>query len=418
MIRKLEFKIDWLFLFLLILPLFYYIGMDTRGPQTEFFQFSIIFLLALMHVNKWFGAFLGWSLFQFLFFKDMPQNSMALNNLFLGAVAYQIIFLFSEKIEVKKYALALYIVLGINLVWCVRQYYQIDPIFQMANQQFQTKFTEYQGFFGLPAFLGNFVAIISPLAFLLTPWLLPFCVAGIIVSKSTFSALAFLCGVLFYLWFHKRLSFWILLVVGILSFSFYAIKYDYPTGEFSRRLKVWQMVERISFQKPILGHGIGSYESLLIGEVTPDHDLVITKNPEDLRKFIAGYAAHKGHDNAAIEILKENHTADWNKILQARGLDFQLWKQAHNDFLEAFHDGGILGLIFIFGYIVDMFKRFFQWGRKDKIATALIGSLIAIIIVANGHFPFHLTRLAGPCLVVMVLLDITLLRLKTAKEEW
>lgn len=423
MIKNIKLKIDWLFWFIILLPTFYIVGMDERSAQLQFFQFSVIALLAVMHVNKWFGALLGWCLFQFLFFKDAPIFSGALNNLFLAALAYHIIVLYSEHKEIKKYFKAFYILLGINILLCLRQYYQADPVFMMAEQDHQKVFTEYPGFFGLPAFLGNFTAAVLPLAFSLTPLLLPFCLVALYFSKSTFSVLAALCGGLFYLWFKHRRCFWAFLIIGGLSCGVYVLKYDLPTGQFGRRIEVWKMVERFSFQKQFVGHGIGSFQSQSIFETSPSGKLAVINSLDDFKAFLSEAAL----SNKTPELLPEIsafkgsvyplEVKEFKKKLQGKGMDFERWQNVHNDFLEAFFETGFIGLFLIFGFIFDFFKRFIEFGKKDSFAVALMGSLVAIIIVSIGHFPFHMARLGGPFVVLLALLDVALIHNKLDKEE-
>ena len=142
MIRKINSKVDWLLWFLILLPTFYIYGKDTRFVQMNFFQLAVMAALAFFHSNKWLGAFLGWCLFQFIFFKVTFTNPLAINNLFLGILLYHFIVRTTPREDFKKY---FYVFLGLivlNLLWCVRQYFQMDPIFSMKEWQHQRVFSD------------------------------------------------------------------------------------------------------------------------------------------------------------------------------------------------------------------------------------------------------------------------------------
>lgn len=415
--RVINFKIDWLFWFILLSPLFFIAGTDLRMSQTMFFQFSVMFLVAIFNVNKWFGAFLGWSVLQYLFFQGISPDTTALNNLFLASVAYQMIVLFCDPDDIKKYFKVFMVVVVLNMAWCLRQFLQSDPVFSMMNYQVQNSFSEFPGFFGLPAFLGNYVSVMVPIALAVNPYLVLVCIAGLLISKSTFACAAALASALFYFWFRKRFVFWLILAVGGFAFCIYTLKFDYPTGQFSRRLVVWESVEKLSFRTPFLGNGIGSFQSLLVGEETNTKKLIVTKHEEKIKPFLVDRLKETGNEDLIPAIQEKNDIGEIKALLQTRGLDFERWQNVHNDFLETFYESGLIGMFFVFGYILNLFKRFFEWGRDCPVTVALMASFVGILVVSIGHFPFHLTRIASCYLVIMALLEVSLLQAQKVKEK-
>src|SRR3990167_1698977 len=263
-------------------PLFYITNQDLRIVQTSFFQCSVIVLVGLMHVNKYLGFFLIYCAFQSLFVKQGDTSTGT--NIVFGLVAYQFIVKCSNVSEFKKYFYALIAVLILNCFWCLRQYYNLDPIFSMVDQNHQKIITEPAGFFSLPAFFGNYAAVLAPISMVTWYWPIVFVVAGLFLSKSSFSVIAGTSGVLFFLWFRKRIYFWVVLLVLGLASGFYIIKYDLPGGQFNRRLNIWKLVEREAFTKQFFGHGIGSYKNSFFVEVTPSHETYRAADQEWIKK--------------------------------------------------------------------------------------------------------------------------------------
>lgn len=414
MIREFRLKIDWLFWFIVLLPTFYLVGKDLRQVQMNFFQIGAMLLVGIMHVNRYVGIFLIWCLFQFVFFPRSPEQGIALQNVLCGALVYQFIVLFYKKEGFRKYLWAFFGILALNLLWCVRQMFQMDPIMSNSQPWNLNYFTEFPGFFGLPAFLGNYAAAILPLTFALNWFLFPLALAALFLSKSTFSVLAGLASCLFFFWFRKRIVFWGILLIGGIAFGTYAIKYDLPTGEFGRRLNCWKYVEQESFKTQFFGHGIGRYRDFIILEATPSHQFLTTWNPEEVLGFMASQATLNNKPELAEKIIQTKLIN--GRELQKNGMDMQVWEYVHNEFLQAFFETGLIGLAIICLYIWDIFRRFFEYGRKNLYALSFVSSFLAILIVSFGHFPFHLARLAGPFVVIMALLEIALLEL-TAKKE-
>lgn len=416
MIRSFNFKIDWTLLFILLLPTFYIMNVDLREAQTSFFQIAVVLLVAVTHVNRYIGYFLIWVVFQHTVLKlDVDEGQLF--NLFLGAVVYHFLVKFSKPSEFKKYFWVFGWLLLINCVWVVRQMYQADPIFSMHDQEVQRIFSDFSGFFGLPAFLGNFGAVVAPLAFYSSFTFLPLAFIAVYYSKSTFSAVALLSGVLFYLWFKKRIVFWVMLVVMGLSCLIYAVKVDYPTGQFDRRLKVWQIIEKLSFRQQFTGHGLGKLKDFYVFEISPSHNMIATENTGTLKQFFVKEASRTGDNQFISEVIKENDLSKVRDLFRKHEMGIEQWAQAHNEFLQVFFETGFIGVLIVIFYIVDLFKRFLKYGKKSRVVLALMSAFVGILVVSLGHFPFHLARLTGSYLVIMAFLDLSLLVCQKSSEN-
>lgn len=422
MTRTFTFKFDWLLLFILLVPTYYVWGMEMRQAQMLFFQDAAIFLLAFAHINKYIGGFLFLALVQTYITKNTDLQQTHLFNLFFGAIIYQFIVKFMNIEEIKKYWWAFCALILLNLAWCGLQHFQIDPIFQMRDQQFQQTFTEYSGFFALPAFLGNYVAPLVPVCLSLNYFLVPAALLCLVISKSSFSLAAAYFASLFYYWFRKRLVFWILLIVGGAGLIFYAVKIDFPTGQFTRRLKVWKLVTRVALMKQWIGYGLSNYRQFTVAEVTPTHEVLITnaKNVGGILGFVSDEANKYGKPEI-VEFIKTRNKDNFNilelnQVMQKNGMDFHDWKPVHNDFLEVLFEMGIFGLLIVIGYLVDMFRRFWRYGRDNLPCLTMASALVAIIVVTFGHFPFHIARLAGPYVVLLAIFEACLIRAQQSEE--
>lgn len=414
MTREFKLRIDWLFWFIILLPTFYMVNKDWRHVQMNFFQIAAMVLIGVMHVNRYVGLFLLWCVFQFVFFTRIPEQGLILQNVLYGALIYQFVALFCQKENFKKYFWAFSGVLILNVFWCVRQIYQSDPILTNSEYWNLNYFSEYSGLFGLPAFLGNYAAAILPLSFVLSWTLFPFALIALFFSKSTFSVLAALAAALFYFWFRKRLVFWAILLIGSIGFGVYAVKYDLPTGEFGRRLKCWQIVEREAFKKQFFGHGIGKYKDFHVFEMTPRHDFFATHDLAMFPGFVIEQARLNGKPEIGQQIIETKMIKE--EDLEKAGMDIHRWESVHNEFLQAFYETGFVGLSFILLFIWDVFRRFTSYCRNSHLALGLVSSFLAILIVSFGHFPFHLARLAGPFVAIMGLMEAVLIDGKRSRE--
>ncbi len=413
MTREFKFKFDFLFWFLILIPTFYIAGSETRSIQLEFFKIAVIAMVAFFHSNKYIGLFLGYLVFQFIFFKDMIGQSTVIPNIFFACLLYHFIVKYGKLS--KNYLWAFYGILIMNVCWMALQAWNIDPLWSVIDKDKLPIMSEYAGWFALPAFLGNYAAAVLPFAFLLNPYLLPFALIALFYSKSSFSVLAALAGALFFLWFKKRIFFWITLLTLGTAGMFYIFKSDLPGGQPNRRFRVWSVILKEAFTRQFFGHGIGSYGTKYrLIEVSPFFNNGIVTNSKEFLDFLSTQAALKGDQDlvnliSTIPPEKFNITTELKlkKILESRGLNIGEWSQAHNEFIQLFFDLGLVGIFIIGAYIFDIFRRFYLYANTD-ISLALMSSFISILIISFAHFPFQIARLSGSFVSIMALLDLSL----------
>lgn len=421
MTTKIDFKIDWLALFILLVPTFYVTGMDLREVQSSFFQLSVFALIAMIHCNKYIRYFLLITLFQYVAFPNLPINIHQMQGLFLGALAYHLIVKLADYARLKYYLWIMVGLLVFNCFWALLQAYQIDPIFIVRDMDKQPDgFRDYIGFFGLPAMFGNYGAVLLPISFALMPVTAGFSLISLWMAKSTFSVLAAVAGSGFFLWYRKRILFWIFTTIGIGITLSYILTTDMPSGQFPRRLKAWQKILVEAFKNQWMGHGFGSLsQKYFFAEVTPTHNIRMTNTEPELLNFLK----EEAKDNkGAMEFLS---TVDPNKLnqnfvrpqigglfsntLQNFKMDVHAWKEVHNEFIQIFFELGIFGLIAMLAYIIDMFRRFYLYGRKSPFCITIGASFLAVVIISFGHFPFHVARLATPFLIIAAFFELGLL---------
>lgn len=421
MIAEYKFKIDWTFIFLMFAPIFYIAGSDLRNAQVYFFQMASFMLVGMMHANKYVGLFLVYAVLQNIFMNI--TDSGHLFNLFLGAVVYQFIVKCSNPKEIKKYMGVYLGILVLNIIWCARQKLNVDPLFTMMEFQKQQIISEPSGFFGIPAFLGAYSALVTPFCFVLGGMWYPLvllCAAGVILSKSSFAIVAFSVGVMFFLWFRNRILFWIAGALLLTAGSIYVFKYDMPGGEFFRRTNAWKIIEKESYQKPLFGHGLGDLQRQIFLEVSPSHNNYHPVNPEQIRDVFVYETDKEGKPELRDWVRNNFRLNDMGQLksrLEEQGMSFQVWKEAHNEFLQTFYELGLGGLLIIALYFADLGKRFWRYGRKSEVLLALAASVLTILVTSLGHFPFHVARLAGPSICVLAFFDFLLIEARRVSES-
>lgn len=411
--REIKFRFDWLLWFLILLPTFYVVNKDLRHAQMNFFQISIFLMLALTHVNRWIGLFLGWSVFQFVFFPDMEGQAVVVQNIFFGSLLYHFVVKYAGNL--KKYFWALFGVLALSTLWSLLQKFQIDPIFSPSTPELQTIFSDLSGFFALPAFFGNYAAAVFPLCVFLNPLLGLLVIPAMMISKSSFSILAVLMGLLFILWYKRRIFFWIALVLSLLIGSFYIVKYDSPSGQFSRRFKAWHLILREGFRKQFFGHGLSSYGNEYgFFECVQNHKMAMIRDGKQLGEFVISQAVEMKIEPVVQYMIDRRgkiiNMIELQNFANKNGLGFEPWGQCHNEFLEVFFELGLLGLFLLLGFIFNIFKRFHAIKHKDYELIVLMASFISICVISFAHFPFQVARLAGPFIVIVAFLETKLLR--------
>jgi len=217
---------------------------------------------------------------------------------------------------------------------------------------------ELVGFSGSPDQIGTFFALTLPIT-LHTFWPLVFLsLAGLVVSKSSFAAVAGIISGLIYLFFIKK-WFVVSLVLCILFSGVFFLKVDkLKSADFQTRFRVWE-------------HSIKTTLEGKIRIEIDDRKLQIETNPwvgfgfgNFLRLF--PYVPAKIVDNK-FNYRNEKFT------------------HAHNDFIEAFFELGYLGLICMIGLVGNFIRKF--WRIKYDNEAVLYFSCISVYLLNSlGNF--------------------------------
>lgn len=214
-----------------------------------------------------------------------------------------------------------------SILWCL-QNLGLD-IMQLAGKHFAftVRALDFAGTLGNKDFLAACMAISIPM-FFRKKWF--WCLIGIlpilIILKTTMAALAVICASIFWiLKSNKDYGIFVIFGIYILSLLFF-IFIDFGDG--GERMIWWNKVFMGWKGWIWLGGGFGTYPL-------------------------------------------------WSHI-----------EHAHNDYLEAFYDGGIVCIFIIMGFVYTFIRKAIRVSNKRDII--IYASLVAVGINAIGNYPFHL----------------------------
>jgi O-antigen ligase len=279
------------------------------------------------------------------------------------------------------------------------------------------------GMLALPSFLGMVFAMTAPVIMTIHPALVIVSLIGILISKSAFTALAAGAGILFFVrgaypnfWKKAR---WLLIIIPVLLVP--VVKRGVSGQEMSRRLHVWPMVASKAFHNMFTGVGAGNAQETMFLEFQDEKSggahtyFQVDVKPENERvlKDKILEIAHKANiDTTRLENVHFKHPAGAFVLirevideLRGRRLGGFLWSHSHNEYLQIFLQFGLLGLILMGGYLWDMCSRYRQTMLKSRETIALMGSLIAIMILGCAHFELYMAKTGCLIIVLMALLD-------------
>ena len=332
--------------------------------QELFFRFGVLFLFCLSLLVRplrfvplyVFGAFLAYFLLtsSILGF-DLKMRSQ-LMNIGMGILFIKIVSEVSYESIVK---LAGWFFLGVvclNLLLCAMQYYGVDPL--MSNPENMGAMDRVVGFMKIKVHLGIMAAIFAPFIFLINPFLVVLCLPLIFFSQSSVAAGVFALSIGFLSYFKMGKKLFVLSLLVILSTcGVFIFLYDMPGGQFFERFKIWHKTLEFALKtNPLIGCGIGAFSK-------------------------------------------------WAPTTMQGNGEPILWPWVHNEYLQMFFEGGIAALFLIAVYLKKCFRRVYSV-LSDPEYRAVFASLLTVFAVSVFHFPFHLARLAIPCLFVMALYEL------------
>ena len=400
---------DLVLLLIGITPIFWF------GPQPDFMSQQLYFMhymaalmLACVLCNRWLGGFLMLTLaHKFLIPAQMAAWIDYVLPLSIGCLIYHLVFTYYKG---KKYPYVVLALLIFNLAIAGLQALRLPYLSQQL--------LEPDGMLSLPSFLGMVFAMTAPIILTIHPALIVVSLLGIIISKSAFSALAFIAGVFFYAWsvYPKKRKIFVCLVIVMLAIV-PVVKHGYKSDELSRRLHVWPMVASKAFHSMWTGVGAGNDCRTMFLEFSHEgrhyyfQVNVKPENQEVLKHKILNIAKMEGMNTDRLENVFFKQPDIFPIIgniqddLRGQGMNGYIWGHCHNEYLQLFLNFGVLGLVLLAGYVWNMWQRYRRTFLKSKETIALMGSAIAIGILSMAHFPFYLPKTVCLIIVFMAILD-------------
>ena len=237
-------------------------------------------------------------------------------------------------------------------IYSIYQYFGYDQIFQKyieVPENFKTVNGVVPPHYKMVSLMGNpfltskYIAIVSPL-FLLGSLryklMYPVCFFAVILCNTVVSTVAMMAGLLLFISRYGRVPLIsAVLILGSIAYSVFMLKFK-GSLSLDGRIGFWYILFMDAHKNFLTGTGLGSILN---------HQY-----------FIGG------------ELLKE----------------------AHNEFLQAYREGGLVLLSISLGYLVSLFRRI-------KSSNVFVPSLVAFLIVCLGGFPlqFGATLLLGILIV-------------------
>lgn len=405
------------FFFLLISPIFYSTILsvsDIREQQFWVLLIGAAFFVGINHYNRIFGYAILYALAHLaLFQRPAYLNNMA--QILAHAIVYDTV---ARYYDGKNYKWALLAILSFNLALAALQATGND--FLLENTLVSKIDLQSSGLMTLPVYLGLYAAITAPIIFLINPWLIILSAAGIIFSRSSFAAIAFVVAMSFYFWQMRSriLKFWIPAVICALIY--FVGFYDARTGQFERRLHIWKMASSVIAGNPWGGWGLGSYDHYIrfaeIGN-SPSSRKYIVYQPHKkeqvdafMNKIEQVAAEEFGEEKAKAlyELQSLDETVNW---FRKNGSDIYFWQDPHNGYLLAWFELGFPAVILIIWYCFDMWRRYrikfasLAHPLMGKDFIALFSSFIATAIASFAHFAIQIPRLSFTIVILFAILD-------------
>ncbi|MFA6972859.1 MAG: hypothetical protein WC208_15865 [Gallionella sp.] len=241
-------------------------------------------------------------------------------------------------------------------------------------------------------------AMTAPAFFRRRRWfLLPIILAGLALSGSFQGVLAF-CLVAF-VWsiinlrkakdsFKKIVAvvLWLILLAGCFVTYVKPINYQVLRQE---RLVIWEASLKIASVKPIMGWGFNQYQTV-VPLITSWKFL----SPANQNMIYAQIPNKKDFERAVQKVSKEKNYFTGNSQRH------NLYIQAHNEYVEWFFTGGLVGLLIALTFLARLLYRSLK--MIDKVP--FYGLLSASIVCFFG-FSWHLTPLALITVLYIALIE-------------
>jgi hypothetical protein len=333
-------------------------------------------------------ALLAWMIVEF--FINDRMGYAVLTNFVLGLGVYATVARHADKSNIKMIYKTLVYVAVFSIIYLAFQYMGWDMRGQGVKDQ--AGIAPLCSIFGIENVFGAYVAVVIPCLMVFLGWIGSVFIIPVIFAKSTGAILGGTLGILFFLWFRKRIFFWIM-IIPILAGSFlFVIKIDNPMGMQKTRLNMWGKVIQDSFSKP-LGHGLDSFRN-----DQREGSIKYFKYPysnESLRIV-------REKDNLKMEQVPDPKFYVWVQQFQKSNGDkipLDFWDHPHNEYIWIFYELGIPGLAIFIWMVFGVWRRFSQ-SDKNMFAVCSMSMITILAIYSTVQFPLHLARIG--CLMPVI----------------
>lgn len=352
---------------LLIITIFWiYPVADVGDPRfSAYYRFgmaAVAFLsVAIWNVNKWAAMFILLAGVSSIFPFSTKYSSEAFRAVMIGCLWFYMVSQIPR--DKTKYLLdAICIIALLNVGMLISQYFGFDPIFKPSKISYGTPAVGFLSnknevsailAFCLPAFFRSKWSMLTPLVFV-----------GLSISSSTGGALAAVAATTGYFVIRDGRRFlindWLLLVALYAWLAVFLGFIDSPMSVFK--------------SKPIAAtdaYGYSRFEAWRRGfELYKQHWLL---------------GAGIGH---------------WKIVFKAVNIQGYWFKHAHNEFIQAGFEMGILVAPIVIGYLVGV-------ARKLRTGSILLpaAALVAILTNSMVNFPFHVAQTAIVAVTWMAIME-------------
>lgn len=271
------------------------------------------------------------------------------------------------------FSMALYVVL---------QHFGLDEIYTVQDVSIigSTGNPELVGNLGQPTIVSAWLAICIPFSIYLKRWIhLGLVLLAICLTGSAVSIVASALGLFSYLFLCNGLRVRVFslaaFVLLVSLFIFFFPSKASSLADMNGRKELWSnialsmkdnAIENDPKHYAFVGHGIGSFAYTYSQKYQRDK----------LNKIGRLLYENKGQKSLG-QIMKESGIRN-------------LWRQAHNEYMEVLYGMGIIGLFLVVMAIITVMVQAYPLAQSDRLLMSFYVSLFISIVIAGGNFIWHL----------------------------
>lgn len=350
---------------LIMLPFIFEAGQadEVRLPKAKFLLLLSLLYLAYelgRKIDVWLGLFAAWvAICAYRSTAGFPWEDTAL---FFGAVSSAFWVAKARRPDI---ALRVFLAVGTALAaYALLQINGFDPIIRHHYDWADT--WRPTALFGQSTLYGPYaVAVFLVALFLNYYFLAPFLLIPILFIDSSFTYLGLLGGIFVYLASKLKRCHLIslLLLCSLLLWPlwyFSSSKIEEALND-KGRFALWSQVMELSNQHWIAGFGLGSFKYIYPGFQLPE----VRKN--------------NGIDDAKLTPKQQAFMKQAERIKSEMG---GVALTAHNDFLNAYFEFGLVGVLLILGMVINFWQKV-----REPLFLAM---MLAFCLNSMGSFGFRL----------------------------